>query len=74
MFRWNSCPLNLLLVHSHQAEIITVMRLIQERSNVTGRGLNPDHAIRVVIKSTPLPRPLLNNSREVQKIQEILFE
>ena len=31
----NSCPLNLLLVRSHQAEIIIVMRLIQGRNNVT---------------------------------------
>ena len=31
---WNSCPLNLLLVRSHEAEIIIVKRLIQERNNV----------------------------------------
>ena len=31
----NSCPLNLLLVRSHQAEIISVKRLIQGRNNVT---------------------------------------
>ena len=38
MFLWissNSCPLNLLLVRSHQAKIIIVKRLIQERNNVT---------------------------------------
>ena len=38
MFLWiftNSCPLNLLLVRSHQAEIIIVKRLIQGRNNVT---------------------------------------
>ena len=32
---WNSCPLNLLLVRNHQAEIIIVKRLIQGRNNVT---------------------------------------
>ena len=31
----NSCPLNLLLVRSHQAEIITAKRLIQGHNNVT---------------------------------------
>ena len=38
MFLWiflNSCPLNLLLVRSHQAEIIIVKHLIQGRNNVT---------------------------------------
>ena len=37
MFLWissNSCPLNLLLVRSHQAEIIIVKRLIQGRNSV----------------------------------------
>ena len=37
MFPWissNSCPLNLLLVRSHQAEIIIVKRQIQGRNNV----------------------------------------
>ena len=39
MFLWissYSCPLNLLLGRSHEAEIIIVKRLIQGRSNVTG--------------------------------------
>ena len=31
----NFCPLNLLLVRSHQAETIIAKRLIQERNNVT---------------------------------------
>ena len=31
----NSCPLNLLLVRSHQAKIIIVKRLIQGRNSVT---------------------------------------
>ena len=31
----NSCPLTLLLVPSHQAEIIIAKRLIQERNNLT---------------------------------------
>ena len=38
MFLWissNSCQLNLLLVRSHQAEIIIVKGLIQGRNNVT---------------------------------------
>jgi len=31
-------PLNLLLVPSHQAEIIIIKRLIQERNNVCDKG------------------------------------
>ena len=49
MFLWissNSCPLNLLLVQSHQAEIIIVRRLIQGCNNVT----------RVWVKPKPLDR------------------
>ena len=49
MFLWiysNTYPLNLLLVRSHQAEIIIVKRLIQ------GRNYVPDNAIRVVVKTT----------------------
>ena len=44
MFLWissNSCPLNLLLVRSHQAEIIIVKRLIQGRNNVTRVRVEP---------------------------------
>ena len=44
MFLWislNSCPLNLLLVQSHQAEIIIVKRLIQGRNNVTRVRVEP---------------------------------
>ena len=37
----NSCPLNLLLVQSHQAEIIIVKRLIQGRNNVTRVRVEP---------------------------------
>jgi len=33
-------PLNLLLVHSHQAEIIIVKRLIQGRNNVCDEGVS----------------------------------
>ena len=33
----NSCPLNLLLVRSHQAEMIIIKRLIQACDNVTSR-------------------------------------
>ena len=57
MFLWissNSCPLNLLLVRSHQAEIIIIVKhLIQRRNNVTRMcGLNRRHRIRVVVKTT----------------------
>ena len=58
MFQWifsNSCPLNLLLVRRPQAEIIIVKRLIQARNSVTMWELNQDHAIRVVVKTMPLP-------------------
>ena len=44
MFLWifsNFCPLNLLLVRSHQAEIIIVKRLIQVRNNVTRVRVEP---------------------------------
>ena len=44
MFPWissNSCALNLLLVRSHQAEIIIVKRLIQGRNNVTRVPVEP---------------------------------
>ena len=44
MFLWissNSCPLNLLLVRSYQAEIIIVKRLIQGRNNVTRVRVEP---------------------------------
>ena len=44
MFLWifsNSCPLNLLFVRSHQAEIIIVKRLIQRRNNVTRVQVEP---------------------------------
>ena len=54
----NACPLNLLLVQSHQAEIIIVKRFIQGCNNVTMYGLNQDHAIRVVVKTTSLTSQL----------------
>ena len=44
MFLWissNSCPLNLLLVRSHQAKIIIVKHLIQGRNNVTRVWVEP---------------------------------
>ena len=44
MFLWissNSCPLNLLLVRSHKAEIIIVKRLIQGRNSVTRVRVQP---------------------------------
>ena len=58
MFLWissNSCPLNLLLVRSHQAEIIILKHLFQGHNTWLGCRLNPDHSIRVVVKTTPLP-------------------
>ena len=44
MFLWissNSCPLNLLLVQSHQAEIIIGKRLNQGRKNMTRMRVEP---------------------------------
>ena len=44
MYLWifsNSCPLKMLLVRSHQAEIIIVKRLIQGRNNVTRVRVEP---------------------------------
>ena len=44
MFLWissNSFPMNLLLVRSHQAEIMIVIRLIQGRNNVTRVRVEP---------------------------------
>ena len=38
---WNSCPLNLLLVRSHQAETIIVKHLIQGRNSVTRVRVEP---------------------------------
>ena len=35
----NSCPLNMLLVRSHQAKTIIVKRLFQEQNNVTRRRI-----------------------------------
>ena len=61
MFLWvssNFCPLTLLLVQSHQAEIIIVKHLITERNNVTRVRAEPPHyAISVVVKATLLPFP-----------------
>ena len=37
----SSCPLNLLLVRSHQSEIIIVKRFIQGRNNVTRVRVEP---------------------------------
>ena len=44
MFLWissSSCPLNLLLVRSHQAEIIVVKLLFQGRNNITRVKVEP---------------------------------
>ena len=38
----SSCPLNFLLVRSHQAEIIIVKRLIQGRNNLTRARIEPE--------------------------------
>ena len=37
----NSCPLNMLVVQNHQAEIMIVKRLIQRRNNVTRVQVEP---------------------------------
>ena len=58
MFLWissNSCPLNLLLVRSHQAEIIIVKRLIQGRYNVTRVRVEPRPFDQGRRKKAPLP-------------------
>ena len=41
LYSSNFCPLNLLLVRSHQEEIVIVKRFIQERNNVTRVRLEP---------------------------------
>ena len=44
MFEWissNGCSLNLLVVRSHQSEVIIVKRLIQGRNNVTRVRVEP---------------------------------
>ena len=44
MFQWissNSCPLNLLLVRSHQAEIIIVKHLLQGRNRMNRVRVEP---------------------------------
>ena len=62
----NSCPLNLLLVQSHQAEIIIVKRLIQGHNNVTRvqvepRSFDQSHRKNYTITfSAPLPTKLRN--------------
>ena len=38
---WNFCPLNLLLVRSHQVEVIILKRLTQARNNMTRTGVEP---------------------------------
>ena len=50
----NSCLLNLLLVRSHQAEIIIVKRLIQGRNNVTRVRIEPRPFDQGRRKTTPL--------------------
>ena len=50
-----SCLLILMLFRDHQAEITVLNRLIQGRNNVTRVGVEPDHAIRVVVKTTLYP-------------------
>ena len=63
MFLWifsNSCPLNLLLFRSYQAEIIIIKHLIQGRNNVTrvrvDQWTQPScHQISVNTKPIPIP-------------------
>ena len=81
LFLWissNSFPINLLLLQSHQAEIIIVKRLIQERNNVTRVRVEPrscTQGSRTVI-TTPLPslsrfRPYSNQNP--QKLNTCVF-
>ena len=68
----NSCPQNLLLVRSHQAEIINYCKASYPRMQQHDQDeLNPDHLIGVIKKTTPLPiRP---RCRHATKIQEALL-
>ena len=65
MFLWissNSCSLNLLLVRSHQAEMIVIKRLIQGRNNVTRVRVEPtlfDQDHRKNLQTQP-PKRMLN--------------
>ena len=67
----NSCPLNLPLVRSHQAEITIVKRHIQGRNNVTRMRVEPtlhDHSLRkndVVSFSTRLRIRFLRNLNSI---------
>ena len=54
----NSCPPNLLLARSHQAEIIIVKYLIQGRNNVTSVRVELKLCDHGGPKTTPLPSPL----------------
>ena len=57
LLRWislNFCPLNLLLVQSHQAEIIVVKRFIQRRNSVTVVSVEPRSCNQGRRKTTPL--------------------
>ena len=58
MFLWiffNSCPLNLLLVQSHWAEITIILYSILSKDATTWVGceLNRDYGIRVIVKQCP---------------------
>ena len=55
----NSHPLNLLLVWSHQADLMTIVNpFIQDATTWPGSKLNPAHAIRFIVKTTlVLSRP-----------------
>ena len=58
IFLWislNSRPLNLLLVRSHRAQKTSQSVLSKDATTWPGFGLNPDHVIRVVVKTTRLP-------------------
>ena len=66
MFLWissNSCPLNLLLVRSYQAEIIIIKRLIQGRNNVT----------RVQVEPRPFNQGRLKNDASTCKTCKTIF-
>ena len=90
MFLWissNSCPLNLLLVRSHQAEIFIVKRLIQGRNNVftvrvEPRSCNQGHrkSEAFTLSATLPTSPKANNActsnlflyKEVRHFQQLL--
>ena len=80
-FLWissNSCPLNLLLVQSHQAEIIIVKRLIQGRNNVNRVRVEPrsfdqgHHKNDAFIHSATLPTSCIFDVLQILDFYQII--